>query len=373
MDSWKGDGWNEWQLIKNAKPCFPGHYQPLKPAWGFFDEADPKWTTKEIDLAADHGIDVFLFDWYWYSGVKIMEEALESGFLRSPNRKRLRFALMWANHDWADYFPAPYKTPWNQWLPSRHSAKDLDRVIDYCLEHYFAQPNYWRLNDQLFFSIFQPEKFVDEIGGGEKTRRAFRKIDRKLHARGLPGLHWNAMTWDAKPVARLKAAGFHSVTSYNVNSTGISFNVAPAEKVARRDEGIQHYEDLIQAHHRNWEGLSQSGLPHFPVLTLGWDVTPRCVRDVPFPYPPDAAYPYTHVIVGNTPRRFGRLCRDALRHLEQRYATTENVVMVNAWNEWTEGCYLLPEKRYGDAYLRNLQNVFGLASFTRKGAGKSAQ
>ena len=366
MDSWKGEGWNEWQLIKKSQPRFPGHYQPLKPSWGAFDESDPKWTSKEIHLAADHGVDVFLFDWYWYSGVKIMEEALERGFLASPNRQRLRFALMWANHDWADYFPAPYQKPWNQWLPSRHSAADLDRAIDYCAEHYFAQPNYWRLNEQLFFSVFQPERLVDEVGGAEKTKRALQKLDRKLKARGLPALHWNAMVWDAKPVTRLKAAGFQSVTSYTVNSTGASFNVDATGKTTRRDKGLQQYSDLIKAHHRNWDALSQSGLSHFPVATLGWDVTPRCLKEVSWPFSPEAAYPYTHVVVGNTPRRFGQLCRDALQHLKQRPSATENVVMVNAWNEWTEGCYLLPEKRYGDGYLRVLRDVFGCASGQKK-------
>ena len=102
MDSWRGYGWTEWELLKNAPPRFPGHYQPLRPSWGCFDESDPKWSAREIDLAADHHIDVFLFDWYWYSGVKLMEEALEKGFLKSPNRKRLKFALMWAK-PWQDF------------------------------------------------------------------------------------------------------------------------------------------------------------------------------------------------------------------------------------------------------------------------------
>ena len=33
-------------------------------------------------------------------------------------------------------------------------------------------------------------------------------------------------------------------------------------------------------------------------------------------------------------------------------------VMLNAWNEWTEGSYLLPEKRTGTAYLEALRRVF---------------
>ena len=60
----------------------------------------------------------FLFDWYWYSGVKLMEEALENGFLKAPNRKRLKFALMWANHRLVGcWCLLRYDQPRNSWLP----------------------------------------------------------------------------------------------------------------------------------------------------------------------------------------------------------------------------------------------------------------
>ena len=60
--AWKGEGWAEWEGLKAAAPRFPGHHPPLKPTWGYFDESDPAWTAKEIDLAADNGIDVFRYE-----------------------------------------------------------------------------------------------------------------------------------------------------------------------------------------------------------------------------------------------------------------------------------------------------------------------
>ena len=316
MDSWKGIGWNEWTLVRDAKPRFKGHYQPLKPTWGFFDETDPKWSVKEIDLAADNGIDVFMVDWYWYNGVRIMEEALERGLLKAPNRRRIKFALMWANHNWGDYFPAPPTgwDSWNRWLPSRHSPEDLLRAMDYCAEHYFSQSNYWKTADgSLFYSIFDADRFVDQLGGPEKTKRVLKKVDQRLHARGLPSLHWNVMTYNLKLLPKYQSAGFHSATSYNVNSPGESFGVTPTGRKAKSNakQSTIDYKDLIEAHRENWEVFEKSKMDYFPVVTIGWDCTPRCLKSEKWPFPKKYGYPYAHVITGNTPKRFEKLCRDA--------------------------------------------------------------
>ncbi|MDR2473647.1 MAG: glycoside hydrolase family 99-like domain-containing protein, partial [Tannerella sp.] len=31
----KGKEWSEWELVKTARPRFPGHRQPNIPAWGY--------------------------------------------------------------------------------------------------------------------------------------------------------------------------------------------------------------------------------------------------------------------------------------------------------------------------------------------------
>ena len=58
----KGKGWSEWELIKAAKPRFPGHQQPKVPLWGYTDESDPQVMAHKIAAAADHGIHAFIFD-----------------------------------------------------------------------------------------------------------------------------------------------------------------------------------------------------------------------------------------------------------------------------------------------------------------------
>ncbi len=140
-------------------------------------------------------------------------------------------------------------------------------------------------------------------------------------------------------------AGFHSTTTYNVTSTGrTSSNLT------------QEYEDLIGAHANLWKAMTQTPLPHCPVITMGWDVTPRCEHQIPWPFA-KPNYPYCPVIVGNTPEQFGRLCNmaaDAVAADPKR----PFAVFVNAWNEWTEGSYLLPEEKHGTAYLKALARAF---------------
>ena len=191
--SWMGEGWTEWEMMNASEPKFPGHEQPKVCTWGNFDESDPQWVEKEIDLAADHGVDVFLYDWYWYSGVKCMEEALEQGFLKAPNRNRMKFALMWANHDrkWGKY--AKFGEPRPVYLYIRHSLRDMERVIDYGIEHYFREPNYWKVDGGLFFSIFRADSFIKQLGGPAETRKVLEKMNKRMEDAGLPRMHWSAM------------------------------------------------------------------------------------------------------------------------------------------------------------------------------------
>ena len=58
-----GKGRTEWDYVDSAKPRFPGHEQPLKLRDGHPDDANPSDVAKEIDYAADSGIDCFVYDW----------------------------------------------------------------------------------------------------------------------------------------------------------------------------------------------------------------------------------------------------------------------------------------------------------------------
>src|SRR5690606_131966 len=190
--AWYGEGWNEWQLIRDNPERFPGQNR-VKPAddWGYYDECDPQVMARQIDTAREHGVNVFIFDWYWYSGVQILHRPVEETLPKTPNKDQIKYALMWADHTWVNYFPYPQDPAKVNWLlPLRHSAKNFDRVMQHCIERHFNQGNYWKVKNAegvegVYFALFGPEGFVEQLGGPEKAKAVLDAARQKVREAGL--------------------------------------------------------------------------------------------------------------------------------------------------------------------------------------------
>lgn len=353
-----GPGWTEWELLRHAKPRFPKHHQPLVPDWGHRDEADPRVMAQKIDAAADHGIDAFLFDWYYYEDGLFLERALEQGFLMARNRERLKFALIWANHSWVDVHPAkssprPLQDAGVQY-PGEISMKAFRRMTDYIVETYFRHSNYWLIDGCPYFSVYELGKLIQGLGGLGKAAEALARFRRQTQKAGFPGLHLNAVYWQhtllpgeeslgADPSALLKKLGFTSFSSY----VWIHHVRLPRFPVTSYDYARTEY-------FRYWSKVvKQIPLPYLPNITMGWDSSPRTVQTDVFR---KLGYPFTPTLGGNTPERFGAAVIAALRRIKRQSGPLQ-ALSINAWNEWTEGSYLEPERKYGMQYLEAIRSA----------------
>ena len=348
-----GKGWTEWELMKHAGPRFPGHMQPKIPAWGYEDEADPAVMAKKIDAAADHGLDAFIFDWYWYEG-PFLERTLNEGFLGAPNRSRMKFALMWANHDWKNFHPgnrdtANYKItfPWT-------TRKDtIPYVWDYLIEHYLTQPNYWKINGKPYFSIYAISRFISQMGGVEDAAEVLEDFRARAKAAGLTGLHLNAVGLDMLDRSPQSAArhdqviktGFDSCTSYNC--------VCLSEKWMQEFPRVDFQEmadDYIEVAKKTMQALP---FPFYPVITTGWDPSPRTIQSEV--YDPTPCYPWM-AVMESSPEKLADATRKTAELLMTRPAD-ERIMFFNAWNEWTEGSYLEPDNFYGMKMLEAVRDA----------------
>jgi hypothetical protein len=356
-----GPGWTEWDLMLRAEPRFPDHDQPKIPLWGYEDETEPQVMAKKIDAAADHGISTFIFDWYWYNDGAYLQRALDEGFLNAPNNDRLKFALMWANHDWIDIHPAKAsldntETSAKILYPGKVSPEAFERLIRRCVDTYFKHPSYWLMDGCPYFSVYELTRLLASFGGVRQTREYLDRFRAAVKAAGFPDLHLNAIVWNrpilpgeqtaVDPYQLIQELGFNSVTSY-VWVHHAQLSEFPVTKFQTMEDQYFQYWEKAQA---------ECPVPYYPNLTMGWDPSPRTVQSDR--YLP-RGYPFTPVIGGNTPEAFKQSAARIKARMEE--LTLPNAfITVNAWNEWTEGSYLEPDIKNGMGCLEAIHDIFGM-------------
>ncbi|MFD2330209.1 glycoside hydrolase family 99-like domain-containing protein [Cohnella sp. GCM10020058] len=371
-----GKGWTEWELVKNARPLYERHRQPRVPAWGYFDEASVEYAERQIDLAADHGITVFHVDWYWYEGGPYLNRPLDEALLRASNNHRMKFGIMWANHDWKHIFPMPRSKEKAMIFPSEYDDKAMEGLVDEWIEKYLSHPRIWTIEGKPVVSIFDLNDMVGKIGI-EGAKRLLDRFEERLSRAGLPGLHWNVMGFYHEAEDRLEELGIASATNYQtIWDETYGANIGDPENVFDpRAPKRQNFADSLPKAEAHWEKMAgKLRIPYYPILTQGWDSSPRGEQF-------DGAgavmegYPWYPVVENNTPANFERAARMA-RDFALRQPYAHKIVYVNAWNEWTEGSYLLPDIEYGNAYLEAIKRVFGVqaaaGSATKEGAASDA-
>ena len=159
------EGIGEWQSVKNSQP--KGEYfWNRHPLWGYTNEADPAVMEQQIEEAVAHGVNVFIYDWYWYDGRPFLENCLNDGFLQAKNRDKMQFYLMWANHN--------ANNCWNINLSDDYPETviwrgDVDRdefevVVHRVVERYFTQPNYYKIGGCPVFMIYDVNNLINGLG-----------------------------------------------------------------------------------------------------------------------------------------------------------------------------------------------------------------
>jgi hypothetical protein len=334
------EGTGEWEVIKKGNPRFDGHYQPRQPLWGYEMDNDPKVVGKWIDAASDHGVNVFVYDWYWYDEGPFLESALNDGFLKAGNNGKMQFYIMWANHDVKyNYWNVHrYKDNTAILWDARVDWKNYRIIVDRVINRYFKQPNYFKINGEPVFSIFSVNKLVESFGSVEESRKALDYFRDEVKKAGFPGLHiqWNqgggsVMSEEAAGqfADNVKAMGFNSVAMYNMGGFAEDYVVYGTNSVRIREQ----MDSVLE-------------VPVFPCVSIGWDDTPR--------FPAKGIHDVVHY--NNTPRSFAALLSRAKKYADS-HPEQPRLITINAWNEWVEGSYLLPDMLNGFGYLEAVKDV----------------
>ena len=340
------EGIGEWQSVKNAEKKFPEHNWPRKPVWGYVNEADPYVMEMEINAAADHGVNVYIYDWYWYDGRPFLENCLNDGYLKANNNDRVKFYLMWANHD-VNYL-------WD--IRNSHigdckiwkaavDRQEFEKIAKRLIEKYFKHPSYYRIDDKPVFMIYDLANLMKGLGGAEATREALDWFREQAIKEGLPGLHLQMTMWGER--------------NFNLSGIDEGEKVTTGEMVKLLNfDSMTHYQfihfvDIDRDYNeimvdvlKEWQRIDENyDISYYPHISVGWDNNPRFKEF------------RSGIVKNNTPENFKNALTKARKYVDN-HSEQQPLITINSWNEWTETSYLQPDDLYGYGYLKAVKEVF---------------
>jgi lipopolysaccharide biosynthesis protein len=332
-DAWWEPGFTEWTNVVRGRPLFEGHDQPHVPAdLGFYDLRLPEVRADQAAMAAAYGITGFCYYHYWFGGRQLLQrpfdEVLESGEPDFP------FALCWANESWTRVWDGGESDV----LVQQTYSNDDDRAHMQWFANAFADHRYITVDGRPILLVYRPGVLPD----ARRTADTWRDEATRL---GLPEPYLCAVEAFKKEVRTPADLGFDAAVQFVPDLSNLGPRLRQPGLVGRaarqllrprhpyRIHQIYRYDDAVE------RDLAAPAPPYkrYPCVTPGWDNTVRRKTG-------------GRVLAGSTPDLYERWVNGVVDHFEP-YSADENLVFVNAWNEWAEGNHLEPCERWGRAYL----------------------
>jgi lipopolysaccharide biosynthesis protein len=351
-DLWWGKGFTEWTNVAKARPLFRGHHQPQLPAdLGFYDLRLSDTRVEQAKLAAEHGVGGFCYYHYWFNGKLLLERPIDE--VVREGEPSFPFCICWANETWSRRWDGQE----NEVLMDQDlDAYDPVAHMQY-LARIFADDRYIRVNGRPLFLVYRVDKFKD-------VRETIRQWRSTAKSAGLPELYLCVVKSHMHRLDDEQSVdlGFDAVVDFQPNRDNLPapsfwnrircFLPRAANFIGRKYKLEGWFTPLAVAFRHDYRRLAEnvmsvppSKVSRFPCVIPSWDNSAR------------KRWGAT-VIQNDDAGLFERWLRSAARSVEN-YPPEEQLVFVNAWNEWAEGCHLEPDTRNGRRFLEATKRVFG--------------
>ena len=322
-DEWWGKGFTEWTNTKKALPCFSSHYQPREPHddLGYYDLSDWRVIDKQAKLAKQHGIYGFCFYRYWFSGKELMEKPLQL-LLEHPEID-INYCLCWANENWTRRWDGKDS---EILIGQGYENDSVDYIAD--IKQYLEDPRYIRVDGKPVVMIYRPNLLPNPSLTFERWREWARNngIGEILIwiQRGVANMGESVMVKGADAEVEFPPSGTADIGHYDITKVGgkkDTGNIIGYQKLV--DEVVNGHATVDKFKHTVYRGVM-----------LGWDNSPR--REVGY----WATWGFSLV-------NYYRWLRYVIEDTRKRHDKDSRFIFINAWNEWAEGTYLEPDKRFG--------------------------
>jgi lipopolysaccharide biosynthesis protein len=326
-DAWWGRGFTEWTNVVKARPLFSGHYQPHLPAdLGFYDLRLPEIRQDQADLAREFGIYGFCYYHYWFSGKRLLERPFDE--VLASGKPDFPFCLCWANQSWN----RAWDGQGDHLLIRQNYSEADDRDHIRWLVTAFRDERYIRVDGKPVFLVYQVSKLPDPL----KTTSIWR--EEALRA-GVGDLFLcKVESFEDTRLDPIRI-GFDAAVEFQPDTAALLTLAERGYWRLAKKFNIGH--GVLACSYASWveRALQQParGYTHFPCVTPSWDNSSR-------------RHSGAFVLKNSTPDLYQHWLTSILNGLKPNIPD-QNLVFVNAWNEWAEGNHLEPCQRWGRAYL----------------------
>ena len=339
-NKWWGKGFTEWTNTKKALPLFNNHYQPRIPLNKYYyDLAEPDVMQKHAAMAKAYGIHGFCFYHYWFNGKQMLHKPVED--LLNRAEIDIPYCLSWANDSWNRAWDGEEKEILMQ--QEYGDEANWQNHLNYLMPFF---------NDKRYIAIDnKPVFFIYRTIGFARMNELIKYWDIKLKAAGFNGIHVveTINSFQLEPFCKDSCGVYTFEPMLTLRKKINLANKIKGQLRNRLNLNIlfkDKYDRVWNEVLENAKNIQFKGKQMYRGAFVDWDNTPRKGKR-------------GLVINGASPERFGKYC-NALMKISS--ASNANFLIINAWNEWAEGCYLEPDEKFKYGYLDEIRKIaFGVS------------
>jgi len=328
-ENW-GKNFTEWHNVTSALPRFSGHFLPLLPTeLGFYNLENNEIAFNQRELAKNNGLSAFMYYYYNFGDVFPLLKPLD---LRIKHENQLPFSIMWVNENWTRNWDGLN----SEIILEQKYNPEWEEKFVLQIEKYLLHPDYLRdSHGQPIISIYRPQNIPNVAQSLSKLRQVAREI-------GIGELHilfaktTSGFSITDEEFSDDLAQGTHGFPPHWADFSEHKINTL----IDRSNFQGSIYE---YSHENYFKKIPIENVIHHPGVLTRFDNTPRRGK-------------FSSIVFGGNPYSFRKALIESVFVANAR-DNSENLVFLNAWNEWAEGAVLEPSNRFGKSYLLAVREI----------------